>query len=266
MQEKLSKPNQSVEKVMRLIEILAEADAAMRLQDISAAADMPASTALRMLNTLLKLGYVNQDRDTLQYSLSLKFTYVGEKVQKQVNLNRLAHPYLVELTKAIGESSCFAVEQNSEVVYLDSIVSANSILTATQRIGKRAPMYCTGVGKLLLLNYDSASLSTYVSGTQMIRYTDNTITALDELQLELDAIRSRGYALDDEECEPGARCVAAPVYDYTGRVVAGISVTAPSLRLGAERIEAVAPIVVGTAQEISRGLAFQGIRRKQDSD
>lgn len=257
MGEKLSKPNQSVEKAMMLVEILAEAQTSMKLQEIAATADMPASTALRMLNTLLNLGYINQDRVTLQYSLSLKFAYIGESARKQTDFNRTAHSFLVDLAKETGECACFAVEQNSEVVYLDVISSENGILTVTHRIGKRAPMYCTGVGKLLLTNYSDEELKSYVDNTQMVRYTDRTIMTLAELKDELDRIRSRGYAVDDEECDIGARCVAAPVYDYTGKIVAGISVTAPTPRLSSERIEVIAPTVMDAAADISRGFAFQ---------
>ena len=259
MEAKLSKLNQSVEKTMKLVEILSSSHTPMKLQDISSAAGIPNSTALRMLNTLLTLGYVNQDEDTLRYSLSLKFAYIGECATRQVNISRTAHPDLIRLARMTGECVCFAVEQNSEVVYLDVITEqANNILTVTQRIGKRAPLYCTGIGKLILTNYSQDALMNYMNNTNLIRYTEKTIVTLVELQAELAKINHLGYAVDDEECDLGARCLAAPIRNYTGHVVAGISVTAPALRLTPERIKSLAPTVLDAAFSISKALGYQG--------
>ncbi len=258
MEEKLSKLNQSVEKTMRLVEIMARSGAPRKLQSIAQEANMPASTALRMLNTLLRLGYVNQDPETLKYSLSLKFSYLGELAAKQVSPTSLAHPLLFMLSRRTGECTCFAEKQDDQAVYLDVFSDASDgILTVTRRIGRRAPLYCTGVGKLFLLNDSHEELEHYFERTPIVRYTDRTITTLSGLERELADIRSRGYAVDNEECDRGARCIAAPVRDYTGRVIAGISVTAPALRMTPERMESLVPLVVGTAAQISRKLAFE---------
>ncbi len=259
MEEKLSKLNQSVEKTMRLVEIMARSGAPRKLQSIAQEAQMPASTALRMLNTMLTLGYVNQDPETLKYSLSLKFTHLGEQAAAQVSPTSLAHPLLAALSRKTGECTCFAEEQDDQAVYLDVVSdSADNILTITRRIGKRAPLYCTGVGKLFLLNDTHEELEQYFQRTPIVRYTDHTITTLAELETELQTIRANGFAYDNEECDRGARCIAAPVRNYTGRVVAAISVTAPSQRMTAERMEGLIPLVQETAVQISRKLAYGG--------
>jgi IclR family KDG regulon transcriptional repressor len=126
----------------------------------------------------------------------------------------------------------------------------------TQRIGKRAPLYCTGIGKLLLTNYSEQELEDYYRDTKIVGYTEKTITTLQELKAELDKIREQGFAIDDGECDIGASCVAAPVRDYRGVVVAGLSITAPSLRLTPERINSVIPVIRGFADELSRALAY----------
>lgn len=257
MDTKLSKTNQSVEKTMKLVEIMASHSEAMKLQNIAAEADIPASTTLRMLNTLLQMGYVNQNSDTLKYSLSLKFAYIGEQVKRQFNISQTSHPFLIKLSNSVGECSCLAVEEGNEIIYLDVFTNQiNNILTTTQRIGKRAPLYCTGIGKILLTNYTKEELSAYVKNTPLLPYTQKTITSLAELNLELDKIRSQGYAFDDEECDQGAKCVAAPIRDYTGRIIAGISITAPTIRLQPERISAILPILLDTANEISQTLGY----------
>ena len=258
MEEKLSKLNQSVEKTMKLVDIMADSASAMRLQDIAEKSSIPPSTVLRMLNTLLAMGYVNQDSETLKYSLSLKFAYIGARAKAQSSILHLAHPFLRGLADETGECTCFAEKQDDQAVYLDVFSDASDgILTVTRRIGRRAPLYCTGVGKLFLLNDSHEELEHYFERTPIVRYTDRTITTLSGLERELADIRSRGYAVDNEECDRGARCIAAPVRDYTGRVIAGISVTAPALRMTPERMESLVPLVVGTAAQISRKLAFE---------
>lgn len=257
MGTKLSKRNQSVEKTMKLVEIMASHNEPMKLQDISMEADIPVSTVLRMLNTLLEMGYVNQNEDTLRYSLSLKFAYIGELVKRQVNITQIAHPKLIDLSNAVGECCCLAVEDESEILYLDFFSNqANNILTTTQRIGKRAPMYCTGIGKLLLTNYSEEELSVYVKNTQLIPYTSNTLTSLAQISLELEKVKAQGYAIDDEECDQGAKCIAAPIYDYSGKIIAGISVTAPSVRFKEERTAVILPVLLRIAEEISRTLGY----------
>lgn len=255
MPTKLSKVNQSVEKVIQIIEVMAREGSPMRLQDIALKTDMPASTALRMVNTLLVYGYINQNPDTLRYSLSLKFAQIGSIVSSQVSISQLAHPLLVELSRRCHESCCLGVEEGMELIYTDVIDGPDNMLKIMQRIGKRAPLHSTGIGKLLLLNYSREQLRELIRVKGLSPLTPNTVCTEETLLERLAQVRAQGYALDDEECELGARCVAAPVYDYTGRVVAGISVSGPASRLSLERIAVIAPVVKDTAKRISKLLA-----------
>ncbi len=255
MSAKLSKVNQSVEKVLQIIEVMAKEGGPMRLQDIALKTDMPASTTLRMVHTLLVYGYANQDPDTLRYSLSLKFAQIGSIVSSQVSLSQIAHPLLVELSRRCQESCCLAVESEMELVYTDVVDGPDNMLKIMQRIGKRAPLYSTGIGKLLLLNYSRERLRELIRVKGLAPLTPNTACTEDALLERLEQIRKQGYALDDEECELGARCVAAPVYDYTGQVVAGISVSGPVSRLSIERIAVIVPVLQDTARRISRLMA-----------
>lgn len=257
MATKLSKPNQSVEKVLQLIETMSGEGGAMRLQDLAERCDMPASTALRMLNTLLLHGYVNQDPHTLRYALSLKFAQIGSQVCAQNNLRDIAHPFLAELSRRCRESCCLAIEEEMEMVYTDVQDGPDSMLKIMQRIGKRAPMHSTGVGKLLLLNYTESQLDTYIDRKGLPALTRNTLTTKESLIAKLAEIRAQGYALDDEECELGARCVAAPVRDYTGSIVAGLSVSGPVSRMTEERTKEIAPLVMEAANKISEKMGYQ---------
>jgi len=227
----------------------------MRLQDIALRTGLPTATALRMINTMQTLGYVHQNADTLRYSLTLKFAHIGNCVSGQVSVRDIARPLLLQLSKTCGESVCLTQERDMEVLYLDIVDGPDNMLKITQYIGKRAPMHCTGAGKLFLLSYSDEKLRDMIEQKGMKQLTVNTITDYDSLQKELVRVRNCGYALDDEECELGARCISAGVRDYTGRIVYGLSVSGPISRMSMERIREIAPVVTDAAREISKLLA-----------
>lgn len=255
MSEKLAKPNQSLEKALQIIELMAENREPMRLQDIAAATNIPPSTALRMVNTLLLYGYIIQDSISKRYSLSLKFAQLGSIVHDQLNLRDIAHPILVDLSKQCGELCSVGIRQDDEVVYADVVDGPDSMLKITQRIGKRAPMHCTGIGKILLLEYNDLQFVRFASVHPLERFTPNTICSFGRLKHELANVRENGYALDDEECEIGARCVAVPFYRYGGKIEGGISISGPVARMSWERINEMLPYLRAASKEISKLLS-----------
>ncbi len=230
MEQKLARPNQSVEKTLTIIEIMAQHKEKMRLQDIAAEAGLPASTALRLINTLLRCGYVAQDSSTLRYGLSLKLAHLGNMVSSHVDLRELSHPILMQLSKQCGESCSAAIREGHRVVYIDVVDGPDSILRITQRIGKSAPLYCTGIGKLFLRD-DEMLLRDLLETEPLTEFTAHTLTTGEAVLREISSISASGLAYDNEECELGVRCVAAPVCDHTGKVVAGISISGPIHRL-----------------------------------
>ena len=256
MAEKLAKANQSIEKALQIIEIMADSREPMRLQDIAQQSGIPASTCLRMLTTLKNGGYVLQDRVSLRYSLSLKFAQIGSQVKRRINLQGIAHPYLTELAIKCRESSCIAIQQEMEVVYIDVEDGPDNMLQILQRIGKRAPMHCTGVGKVMLTDYDDAAIDSYIARKGLPQVTEHTLTTREALVEELARIRQQGYAIDNEECELGARCIATGIRDYTGNIVAGLSVSGPISRMSFERIEEIRPILLGIAADLSGQLSY----------
>lgn len=255
--QKLTKTNQSVEKALQIIEVMASARDAQRLADIAQRVQMPASTTLRMLNTLVQQGYAYQDPDTLRYRLTLRFAQIGSQINAQFSIRDIVHPYLQKLSHTLDESACLAIEEDMEVIYLDVVDGPDGMLKITQRIGKRAPMHSTGVGKLMLTQYSKEQLQTLASTKGFARLTPHTATSLPMLEAELAATRQRGYALDDEECELGARCVATPILDFQGKIVAAISISGPISRMTLQRTEEIAPLLLETSREISALLAYE---------
>ncbi len=256
--DKLTKANQSIEKALMVIEVLARQHGPMRLQDLSDAVEMPASTISRLLTSLGKHRYVNQDPDTHRYSLTLKFAQIGALVKSQFRISEAARPYMKDLSIEVEESVCLAIEQDSEVVYVDTVDGPDSMLKTMQRIGKRAPLHSTGVGKVLLLNFNPQEIERIAESTGLKPLTYKTITDKQRLIEAVESIRTKGYAIDDEECEIGARCVAAPIWDYSGIVVAAISVSGPATRMTIAKIESIRDSLLRVANEISRTFCMGG--------
>lgn len=261
MREKLAKTNQSVEKVFDIIEVMARAGISMRLQDISEQANIPASTALRLLNTLATYGYANQDTDTMKYSLSLKFALIGSVVASHNNIRNTIHAHLRQLSITSGESCCLAIEEQMEVVYIDTVDGPDNMLTITQRIGKRAPMHSTGVGKAILSDFSEDKLNQFLKIKGLKKLTDKTIISPVMLVEELNILRQRRYCLDDQECEVGARCLAVPIRDYSGKVIAAISISGPIVRMTHDKIDRLIPEILETIDMIEKKLGYkQSIR------
>lgn len=249
-----SKPqlNQSAGKVLRIMELLAEESEPMRLLDISNSLKINTSTTLRFLATLEKYGYVSQEKETLKYYLTFKICALANKISSGINIRDMVRPYLKQLSKTFGESACLAVEQDMKIVYIDVIEGPDQMLRTMQRIGNIAPMHCTGIGKLFLLNYSESKIDRLIEREGLERFTENTLTSKQQLLDELDRIKELGYAYDNEECEIGARCIAFPIYDHTKKVIAGISVTGPTSRLTDAFIETRKVYLQKSVNEISQ--------------
>ena len=166
MNAKLSKVNQSIEITIQIVEVMARGKGPMRLQDVAKKCGMPASTVMRMLNTLQVYGYVNQDACTQHYSLSLRFARLGCLVSEQTNMRDVARPFLAELAQRCQETVCLGCEAEMEVECTDVVDGPDGILMVSQRVGARAPLHATGAGKLLLLNYSNQKLNEYIGNGQ----------------------------------------------------------------------------------------------------
>lgn len=246
--------NQSVEKTLRIIETLASSPTPMRLSELARQVEMPSCTVLRMVGTLIEQGYAYQEEEGLRrYALTTRFLGIGQMAAEHISIREIAHPYLIRLSSLTGESSCLAISENDAVRYLDVTEGNGSLITIRQRIGGSAPMHCTGSGKLFLMQYSTEKLKNYVSRNGLASLTVHTLTTLEDLQYDLNNCLKRGYALDDEECEIGMRCVATPIRDMQGNVVAALSVSGPISRMTRLRYETeIVPQLLEAAHKTTR--------------
>ena len=254
--ERPSYPVQSLERAIRLLEVLREADRPMAIVELSARLDLGASAVHRYLDTLVYHGLVEQDPETLKYSLGVRFVEFGASVIRRLGFGERVRPYLERLAAEVGETVNLSIPDGGSALFIDKIESQEFLRTATH-VGARVPLNCTGMGKAMLAYLPEAELAAGLEAYSPVAYTPNTITDRTTLRAHLALIRRQGYAVDDEEYIAGVRCVGAPIFSPGGRVVAALSVSGPASRLTPERIRDVAPRVKEIAQEISARMGME---------
>jgi DNA-binding IclR family transcriptional regulator len=252
------KKNQSLRKALQILEGMTHISAPIRLQDLARKLRMPQSTLLRFLNTFIDFGYVGQDPESCCYYLTLKLVELGARAGGGYPFIHSLSKYIKQAAAAFNESSSLCVERDMQMVYIATEEGPGRMLQTLHRIGHIAPMHATGVGKLHLLNYPDSQLEELERKRGLTKFTGRTITSLEALREELARVREWGYALDNEECEEGVRCIAVPVFNSLGQVAAAISVSAPLTRMGEERSAGVIKYLKELGLRASRELGWEG--------
>lgn len=247
---------QSVVRAASIMEHLAGHKGGDGLSNISRELGLNKSTIHSLVTTLEKLGYVQQDQVSGKYALGLKLFELGQIVHANMDLRTIAMPHLHSLARKYQETAHLAVLSEGEVVYIDKVDSPRSIRIISQ-VGGRNPAHCTGVGKVLLAGLPEEERARMVGDKKLRRFTANTITDPDKLKLHLDQVRLKGFAQDQEEIEIGLSCVAAPIKNHRGAVIAAISVSGPSGRIANDNISNMTDDVIDTARLISEQLGYK---------
>lgn len=242
---------QSVDRALNILHILQDHPKGLGVTELSHRLDVSKSTIHRLLMSLLQKGFVKQDRENERYLLGLKLIELGEVVSENLDIRKLAAPLLNQLAEKTGETVHLVVMDNLEIVYIDKTESYATIRMFS-RVGKRAPMHCTGVGKAVLAFLPEESINQVLTQKPMTKFTKNTITSKEEMFNHLKEIRNRGYSIDDEEHEEGIKCAAAPIFNYKGEVVAGISVAGPIMRVSEEKLTRIAGEILDTSRAVSK--------------
>lgn len=246
---------QSVSRSLRILEALGRSDRPQSLAEITTAVRLPKTTVHRLLETLQIEGYVEQNPVTRQFLLSSKILELAASFLGRLDVREVARPVLMELWQQSQETVHLGLLDDGEVLYIEKLESPHTIRMYSE-IGRRAPLHCTGLGKALLAHLPAEEIDRIVIRRGLQRYTENTLVNRADLLEELAAIRSRGAAFDNEEHEKSVRCVAAPVFDGQGQVIAAISIAGPAFRMTPERQKDLEPHVVAAAQRISRRLGY----------
>lgn len=247
----------SISKMMDVLSCFSTVHRSFGLAQLAAAAKLPRATAHRMLSALREIGFIEQDSRTGSYSLGIRLFELGSLALANMDLLREAKPHIDRLSRLTGQPAHLGLFNGYAVVVVEREEPGDRA-ARTLPDTETAPAYCTGVGKAVLA-FQKPEVVQRVIEAGMRPYTANTIAAPDRLQRELAATRARGYSIDDCEHQIWVRCVAAPIRNASGHVFASISVTGAADHMTLERLEQLAPLVVQTADTISRQLGYSSL-------
>jgi DNA-binding IclR family transcriptional regulator len=245
-----------LQRGMKVLEALLEARAPLSLEQICAHTGLPKSTAFRIIVNLLQGHYLVKTEKG--YWLGLKMLRFGALVEEKLDLVQQAHPFLLQLRDQVNETIHLAVlDGDLRVVYLEKLSTQHAVGLMMSRVGSTAPMHCTALGKAMAAFRPEDEICHWIRTHGLKPVTETTITDEDAFLHELHEIRFRGYTIDNGEFEVSVRCVAAPIRDRTGTVIAAVSISGPDTRMPVPLIDSsVAMQVVETASHISQALGY----------
>jgi DNA-binding IclR family transcriptional regulator len=242
----------SVQKALKILQTFAVDSPELNLTEISRRLNSHKSSVFRLLSTLAAEGFVEKNPLTHKYRIGLKFIEIAHRSLQSFDWVSEASPLMERLSREVGEIVHLSILDGAEVVYLEKRGEGQGQgLTVSTNKGGRDPAHSCAMGKVLLAGLPSEELAKALRSAPLIKRTPNTITEIAALQRELEKVRKRGVAMDQEESFPGIKCVAAPIQDRNGKTVAAISVTAPSQRMGQQRMKDIRRLVIDTAHLIS---------------
>lgn len=247
---------QSVQRALMLAELLAQENREMTLTEISKMINWPKSTVHGLLTTLRDFRYVDQSPTTGHYRLGVRLFELGNIVARGWDIRSIAMPAMQRLNNLLGEMVQLATEDNGEVLYLEKQDSTH-IMRIVSEIGGRLPMYCSGLGKILLAYKTPAEVKWILSKHGMRAMTSRTITNPSQLEKELAKIRRQGYAIDNREIMDSLRCVAAPIRDRDGQVKYAISVSGFANSLQGEHLDKTLEALQKMARDISFVMGYR---------
>ena len=245
---------QVIERMMKLLDVLAAHSDPVSLKILSQTTSLHPSTAHRILNDMVLGRFVDRGEQPGSYRLGMRLLELGNLVKARLSVREAALEPLRELHRKTGQTVNLSLRQGDEIVYIERSYSERSGMQVVRAIGGRAPLHLTSSGKFFLAYEDPRLVRSYATRTGLAGHTRNSITDLTKLERELSMVRARGFARDNEELELGVRCIAAGVRDDSGRVVAGLSVSAPADRMQDDWIEDL----LTTAARISSRLGHPG--------
>ncbi len=250
-------PIKVLDKSLSILETLLRENSPISVTEISERLGIYPSTAHRMLDTLKYWGYVEQDPDTQKYQLGLKVLELGMTKLHQMDLVKEATPYLKELVNQFNETVHLGILENKEVLYVAKEDPSQTIRMVSY-VGKRVPAHCTALGKVLLAYLPEERRKEILGKKEFPRLTENTITNEKELEKELCKVKEQGFALDRGEHEKDVRCIAAPIRNYQGKVLAAASISVPAFRMNVNKRNYLKEDLIQTSKKISKRLGYNG--------
>lgn len=250
--------NSTSARTLQILSLLSQADQPMTLTQISEMLSAPVSSTCNLISTMLQLGFVRMSDPKLKtYTIGIKAYEAGISYIRNTNFVEAAKPFLEKMARESETTTFLAVRNGARIVYLDKVESTKSVRT-TAALGSHKGMYFTGLGKAILAGMPESEVEELYTGVKLKAHTENTICDLVKLKKDLQQTRERGYAIDDREGESSLYCIAAPIRNHTGHLIAAVSIASFFDFLTEERRQRNAHILVENAFEISKLLGYSG--------
>lgn len=247
---------QTIDRTLMVLNCFSEHQTEMRLSEIAEGVGLNKSTAHGILNTLKYHGLINQDEESHRYRLGLRLMELGSRAASSLNIIQIAGPKIRKLCREIEETVHLGTIDGEEMVYVDKIESWQSMRIASS-VGARLPAYTTSLGKAIMAFLNVDDLMKTIPNV-FRPFTPNTIMNMEDLLEELKKIRRNGYAIDNEEYSIGLKCVAAPIFNYEGKVKYSISVSGPEVRMTEGKMDMVTLLVKEVCADISEKIGYKG--------
>ncbi len=255
---------QSVDHALDVLEAFHGDDDELGITELSRRLKLHKNNIFRILATLENRDYIEQNPATDNYRLSLGTLELGQTYIRHTGLLRVARPIMEELNRTVNENVYIGILKDRYAFYLDVVESSHTVRVLS-RVGCRIPTYCSAMGKAQLAFEAPETVAEILGKKELKKFTPTTISDRDKLVEHLVLVKQLGYAVDDEEWDEGVRCVGAPIFDYTRKVVGALSVSGPSVRMSLDQIRKdYAPLVRGACEEISHRLGYDSAAGKSE--
>lgn len=245
-------------RTLQVLELLGSANEGLSLNDVCTSLDMPKSSGHALLRTMTTSGWIDYSDATHQYGLGSRVWEVARRYISGLDLQNLARPYMEAVRNELDETVQLATLDGVENVYIAKVEAQNQRLVLVSHVGARLPAWATGLGKAMLAELSEGEIDARFDGVTFERFTDATIDNLDDLKVELKKTAERGYAVDESEYADGVFCVAVPILNARGDLVAAISVSVPEVRRTPTLEARIAALLQDSAAGISNRLSLSG--------
>ncbi len=241
---------QSLARGLQIIEKLAESSDGLSITDLAEQFEVDKGSISRLMQTLAVYGFAEKDKNSRKYISGPQIVRHSRTLLQRTSLRDIAKPFLKQLVEATGECAHLAILVQGQVFYIDQEESQNDLRVMTG-IGSLAPLYSTALGKVLLAFTNTAIPE------DLTPFTMRTITDTSMLKRHIEIVRGQGFATDDEEWNPGVRCIATPIFDYRDKCVAAIGVSGPTTRISLETLQNLSRIVINVGKDVSARMSFR---------
>lgn len=250
---------QTLDRALDILEVLARSEESLGVTEIGNRIGLHKSTVHRILQTLCYRGYVEKEKERERYHLGIKIVELGIRFFNDLEIRKVAGDILSPLAKSLDEVVHMVLFDDGEIVYIDKRESSQ-LVSMHSKVGRRALMHCTAAGKAILSTMSEEDVRLILKTKGMPGFTHMTITDPDRLIEQLKEIRQKGYAMEAEENEVGVLCLGTPIFDYSGRAMAAISVSGPATRMKEKGTERIGEEIKKAGLEISSKMGYSYYR------